>query len=798
MNEFNFESSTPSNPLIRYEENPPSDLYIIPQENQPFLPGQLVPVIMSAKIWIKTFNLIKSTNQNVVGIISSEKRKGVHFEPENFHPVGTLCRILKMTQEDNQLQLLLEGIQRFTIDEWLSSTLPFQAKVSYPPPPQINDDDSPEIKAYTMAIMNTIRELVPMNHVYSEELKIFLTRSEPQNPSILADFSATLTSSSKEDLLEVINTFDLIPRLKKVLEMLTKEIQIAKTQIDIRSHIENKIQDHQRNTFLYEQLKYIQEELGVNKDDKTLDIQKFKKSSENLKFSPQAKERFAEEINKLSVLEIGSPEYGLTRTYLEWLTQLPWENFTQESEDIFDAEKILNKTHEGLKDIKDRILEFLATKIISKKINGSILLFVGPPGVGKTSFGKSIAETMKRKFYRISLGGLRDEAEIKGHRKTYIGAMPGKIIQAFKETNSSNPVILLDEIDKLAFSHHGDPASALLEVLDIEQHQAFKDNYLNIDYDISNALFICTANQTDTIPPALLDRLEVIRLPGYIPSEKAIIFRKHLLPKLLKSHGFKKGDIHIDADAIRFIIDAYAREAGIRKLYQNTEKIIRKSALQLLKKEITLPIRYSKEDIKKLLGAPIYEDDTHPKGIGVVTGLAWTAYGGSTLPIEVIFTGKKNPKTELNITGQLGDVMKESTNIALSHVMANSEKYGVPKNTFDNTSIHIHVPAGATPKDGPSAGITIASALLSLGINKPPKKSFALTGEITLTGQVFPVGGIREKLIAAKRKKIKNIILPKQNLKDFNEIPKNITSGIKINFVSQFSEVVDLLFSTLK
>ena len=704
--------------------------------------------------------------------------------------MGTACRIHRVHREGAQLQVLLEGLRRFRVRQWVSTSPPLAVNVQYFP--DRLDVHSEEEKAYAIAIINTIKELIPLNPLYGEELKVFLARSNPNEPSQLADFAASLTSASKADLQGVLETVPLLRRLEKVVELLHRELEIARAQMEIRQNIEEEIQGRQRETFLRQQLKFIQKELGIAKDDKTAEIEEFTERLAKLDVPEGAQKKIDDELHKLSLLEVGSADYGVTRNYLDWLTSVPWGVYSKDTEDLDRATKILNSHHEGLDDVKERIIEFLALGIMKGDAAGSIICLVGPPGVGKTSLGRSIAEALNRKFYRFSVGGMRDEAEIKGHRRTYIGALPGKLIQALKDTEVANPVIMLDEVDKIGASYQGDPASALLEVLDPEQNFSFRDHYLDVPFDLSKVLFICTANQLDTIPAPLLDRMEVIHLSGYLDKEKYAIARKHLLPRQLARAGLRKrGDVKIDAAALRKIIDGYSREPGVRRLDKTLASVVRKAVIKILQKA-KKPISITKDDVEAYLGKPLYEKEPLEKGVGVVTGLAWTALGGATLPVEA--TRVHDRQAGLRITGQLGEVMQESANIAHSYLVANAPQFKVPNGYFDNAFIHLHVPAGATPKDGPSAGITMACALLSLARNEQIKANCAMTGELTLTGKVYPIGGIREKLLAAKRQKIKTVILPAANERDYDEVPAHIRQGIEPHFVASFAEVVALVF----
>ncbi len=661
--------------------------------------------------------------------------------------------------------------------------------MEYPREEKLGKTD--EVKAYGMAIINTIKELLPLNPLYSEELKYFLNRFGPNEPSPLTDFAAGLTTADKEDLQEVLETFGVIPRMQKVMVLLKKELEVAKLQSHIRERVEERMSEQQRKFFLREQLKEIQKELGLEKDDRTADIERFKGRTEQLELPEHADKRLEDELQKLSVLESGSPEYTVTRNYLDWITALPWGVCSEDKLDLKRARRILDADHDGLEDVKDRIIEFLAVGSLKGEVSGSILLLVGPPGVGKTSIGRSVANTLGRKFYRFSLGGMRDEAEIKGHRRTYIGAMPGKFVQAIKEAGTANPVIMLDEIDKIGASYQGDPASALLEVLDPEQNNHFLDHYLDLGFDLSKVLFICTANQLDTIPAALMDRMEIIRLSGYIAEEKMAIAKHHLWPRQLERAGLKPSKVKLSDAALRRIIEDYSREAGVRNLEKRLGAIIRKSVVQLVQGNKG-PIRVSGKDVDKYLGKPLFQREKPLTGLGVVTGLAWTAMGGATLSIEATLVHSKNRGFKL--TGKLGEVMRESAEIAYSYVASHLEEFQGRQAFFDEAFVHLHVPEGATPKDGPSAGVTMATALLSLARGQKVKRPIAMTGELTLTGNVFPVGGIREKVIAAKRSRIKELILPEPNRGDFEELPDHIREGITAHFVSRYRDIVPICF----
>jgi ATP-dependent Lon protease len=777
--------------IILPNEAQPGIIHVIPQIHRPFLPGQAIPLIMSAETWLPTIEAVKKRGHDVFGVIATrhDLPEGQIPGPQDLYEVGCLCRIHRIHREGDQLQVLLEGVQRFRVRQWHGEELPLTASVRYYP--DRSEAQNTDEKAYAVAIINIIKELIPLNPLYGEELKVFLARSNPNQAAALADFAAGLTSASKADLQQVLERIALLPRLELVVQLLHKEVSIASAQMEIRRHVEEEIHGHQRETILRQQLKYIQKELGISKDDKTAEIDEFRERIDELTLPAKVSVRIEEEIKKLSVLETGSPEYGVTRNYLEWLTCLPWGIYSEDNLNLTDAERVLDQHHEGLEDVKDRIVEFLALGQMKGDVAGSIICLVGPPGVGKTSLGRAVAAALKRQFYRFSVGGMRDEAEIKGHRRTYIGALPGKLIQALKDTGYANPVIMLDEVDKIGSSYQGDPASALLEVLDPEQNDSFHDHYLDVDFDLSKVLFICTANQLDTIPGPLLDRMEVIHLSGYLTSEKLAIARKHLLPRQLERAGLKRADLKISAKTLRAIIEGYSREAGVRRLDKAIATVVRKAVVKLLK-GAHKPVHVKQDEVEQYLGKPDFVPEQVQQGVGVVTGLAWTARGGTTLPVEAAVIHSRG--AGLKVTGQLGDVMQESASIAYSYVAANAEQLGIDADFFKDAFIHLHVPAGATPKDGPSAGITMASALLSLARGKAIPRGFAMTGELTVTGRVYPVGGIQEKLIGAKRQKIKRIILPAANAADVAEIPEHVTKGLKIEYAETFADVATNLF----
>jgi len=779
--------------LARANEVLPNLIHVLPVTSRPFFPGQAVPLLMDAKPWVPTFQEVGETPHKIIGIVLAKSEYAEDAAPEEFLRIGTAGRVHRVQPVEGKLQVLVECLQRFRIEKTLTNEAPFKAQVMYYP--EAPAQPSSDVKAYGMAIINTIKELLPLNPLYVEELRVFLDRFGPDDPSHLADFAASLTTSDKHQLQSVLETIELLPRMERVLMLLNNELEMARAQAEIRKIVEHKMQSQQREFFLKEQLKAIQKELGISKDDRTADIERFQQRLKDLTLSDAAKQRVEEEINKLSILETGSPEYAVTRNYLDWVSALPWGRYSKDRLDLNRARRVLDREHYGLEDVKKRILEFLAVGITKGEISGSIILLVGPPGVGKTSLGRSIANTLGRRFFRFSLGGIRDEAEIKGHRRTYIGAMPGKFIQALKEATTANPVIMLDEIDKIGASYHGDPASALLEVLDPEQNSDFLDHYLDLRFDLSKTLFVCTANQLDSIPGPLLDRMEVIQLSGYVASEKLEIARRYLWPRQLERAGLTRSQVRLAPTVLSELIEGYARDAGVRRLEKLLGAISRKTAVRILDGDAT-PVIVKKSDLKAMVGSPIFRDERSIQGIGVVTGLAWTAMGGATLSVEAIRVHEYGRGFKL--TGQLGEVMRESAEIAYDYILEHARDFGGNAEFFKDALIHLHVPAGATPKDGPSAGITMASALLSLARGEPVGSRIAMTGELTLSGQVFPVGGIREKVIASRRANIRELILPADNRGDFEELPEHIREGIGAHFVAKFDKVAALLFGSRK
>ncbi|MCC6203121.1 MAG: endopeptidase La [Gammaproteobacteria bacterium] len=772
----------------RISETLPDRLLLLPLSERPFFPAQTMPIIINEAPWGETMQRLAATPHKLIGLVYAEGGRDAAPPAGNFALIGTVARVHHAVRGDGRIQFIAEGLHRFHITRWIATEPPYVAQVTYPSEPEQNPH---EVRAYALAIINKIKELLPLNPLYKEHLKAFLERFRPEEASPLTDFAAALTSAASTELQEVLDTLPLLQRMEKTLLLVQRELEVTGLQSEIRRRVEERISTRQREFFLKEQLKEIQKELGLAKDDKTLELERLRERLAGLMLPAAARQRIDEEMDKISFLEVGSPEYAVTRNYLDALTALPWGKVSADNFDLAHARAVLDRDHDGLDDVKQRIIEFLAVGAQSGRIAGSIILLVGPPGTGKSSIGRSIATALGRTFYRFSVGGMRDEAEIKGHRRTYIGAMPGKFMQALRETGTSNPVIMLDEIDKIGASYHGDPAAALLEVLDPEQNADFLDHYLDVRFDLSKVLFICTANQLDTIPRPLLDRMEVIRLAGYVAAEKQRIAKRHLWPKQRAKAGLKAAQISLSDAALRTIIENYAREAGVRKLEMQLGAIARKAVVRLLD-GAAAPIRIAPQDIGELLGPTPFRPRAIARGIGLANGLAWTPLGGVTLEIEATLVHRKG--RSIKVTGQLGGVMRESAEIALSHVEANLERFHAPTDFFDQATVHLHVPEGATPKDGPSAGITLATALLSLALGQPIARPLAMTGELTLTGQVLAVGGIREKVVAARRIGIRELILPAASEADYAELPDYLRAGLKTNFVNRFEQVAALCF----
>ena len=779
----------------------PNKLSIVPLQERPIFPGIFTPLMINNPEDIRLIEQAYGAD-GYIGLVML-KNDVEHSLATDLNSVGTAAKIIKkINLPDGGLHVFVSTIKRFKIRKTLHVSAPIVCAVDYL---EDEEDDTFEVKALTRALLSEMREITENNPLFSEEMRLNMVNID--QPGKIADFIASILNIEKKEQQAVLEILNVRHRMEKVLVFIKKEQELLRVQKKIQREVNEKVEKNQREYFLREQLKSIQEELGTDSEGNATDYQKYKEKITNLNFSGEIKESLDNELEKFRLLDPSSPEYTTSRNFLELVVQLPWNDVPTEDYNLLKASKVLENDHYGLEDVKKRIMEYLAVRKLKNDNKGSILLLVGPPGVGKTSIGHSIATAMNKPFYRFSVGGMNDEAEIKGHRRTYIGSMCGKIIQGLKITHTKSPVFMIDEIDKMGSSIHGDPASALLEVLDPEQNVSFRDNYLDLPFDVSNVFFILTANTLDSIPGPLLDRAEIIQLSGYIDQEKIEIAKKYLIPKNLEKNGLKKNQVKYTKSALLTIAQEYAREAGVRNYEKNLDKIHRKLVTEVVSKEedvnlkdkikeITFEIDSS--DLEKYLGKPVFDESEIKKAAvpGTAIGLAWTSMGGDTLLIEsMTYPGKP----ELMLTGQMGDVMKESALIALNWVKSFVIKNKIKKpDWFDKNTLHLHIPEGATPKDGPSAGITMATTFISLFTNKAIKPALAMTGELSLTGQVLPIGGLREKTVAAKRNKIKTIIIPKANERDLDDIPEHVKTGIKFIPVSRIEEVIKIAFPKLK
>lgn len=824
----------------------PAEVVIIPIVNSPIFPGMIAPIILSEDKYTPeldlylarhshiALNLVKFKDQMGVApmelddegmpehdIQEAPEASGAPLTAKDIYRVGVLCKVVKKLKlPDGSVNLLVHGMRRYRATEYISESPLLTCR-----PEVFQDIHEPdeELDAYTRSVINQVKKLSEINPYFNEEMKLAMLNSP--SPGSLADLVAFALSLDVPEAQDFLETLVVKKRFAKLLVYLKREKDVADIQKKITDEVNDKVNKYQREYFLREQLKVIRNELGMDEDEKAKDMKKLRETLEAAQLPEDARKVAMEELDRLESIPDSSPEYNVTRTYIQWMVQLPWNKFSEDEVDISQARKILEKDHYGLEKAKERILEFLAVRKLKPEYDGTILCLSGPPGVGKTSLGHSIARALGRKFYRFSLGGMRDEAEIKGHRRTYVGAMPGKVIQALKRVEVNNPVIMLDEIDKLGKSYQGDPASALLEVLDPEQNKTFIDNYLDVPFDLSKVLFIATANYVGEIPEALLDRMELIEISGYTLEEKLSIVTKWVIPKQLKKHGLTAKDLKLSTAVLKALIADYAREPGVRVMEQYIAKLCRRAALEKVSSKKRGAYSPAPTDLEKVLGSKRFETDKAEKPLtpGIVTGLAWTAFGGDILQIETLPLKGKGFK----LTGQLGEVMNESANLAYSFVkkMLQEEldqakakekkkplkkpKSSVPASKVEDApkattpavaeeatdflathEVHLHLPAGATPKDGPSAGITMALALYSLATKRMVRGDVAMTGELSLTGKVLPVGGIKEKVLAAKRAGIKDIILPWQNEKDLKEVPERHRKGMRFYPVRHFNEVL--------
>ena len=763
---------------------------VMPLRNTVLFPQQVIPIYIGRDKSLKLINELPPKSKHVV-VVAQEDGSIEDPSPEDLYSFGTLAVVLKVfDMPDNSKSAIVQGIDRVKILSYNQKEPYYRAAV------QRVADTSPtediELDAMGSNLRQVFGELIQVAPNLSEEHSGML--SNIQKPSRLADRTISLLTVSNPEKQAILEELDVKKRVEKAINILTKEIQRIKLGEEIQTEVHDEIAKSQREYYLREQMKAIKRELG--EDESQVELKEIEDAIKEAKMPEEAEKVALKELDRLSKIPSQSPEYTVSRTYLDWLTELPWSETSEDNINISNAKTILDDDHYGLDKVKERILEYLAVRALKMKkdpeggVRGPILCFAGPPGVGKTSLGRSIARSMGREFVRMSLGGVRDEAEIRGHRRTYIGALPGRILQSLKKAGTNNPVFMLDEIDKLGMDFRGDPSSALLEVLDPEQNSAFSDHYLEVDFDLSNVMFIATANYQDPIPPALKDRMEIIDFSGYIMDEKVLIAKKHLIPKQVEENGLTKKDVAMDDSALKELINSYTREAGVRNLEREIANVFRKVARNKIEKNAK-KIKVNKKKVTEYLGAArfyseIAERTTKP---GVVTGLAWTAAGGDILFIEA---SKMKGKGNLTLTGQLGDVMKESATAAMTYVRSHTDILGLDENFNEITDIHVHVPAGAIPKDGPSAGVGMFTSIVSLLTGQPVEDRVAMTGEITLRGNVLPIGGVKEKVTAAHRSGIKTIILPDHNRKDLEDIPEHIKKDLEFYFAKEIMDVIDV------
>jgi|TARA_B100001123_G_scaffold102704_2_gene118943 ATP-dependent Lon protease len=767
-----------------------NDYPVMPLRNTVLFPQQVIPIYIGREKSLKLIEDLGSGDKHIV-VVAQEDGSIEDPKPEDLYAYGTLGVVLKVfDMPDNSKSAIVQGIERVKLLSFGEPNPYYKVVVEKVSDQPIKDDL--EVEALSKNLRNTFTELIQVAPNLTEEHSGML--SNIQKPSRLADRAVSLLTVPNQEKQDVLEELDVKSRVEKTITLLTREIQRIKLGEEIQTEVHDEISKTQREYYLREQMKAIKRELG--EDEETVDIKELEDRVKAAKLPEEAEKVAMKELERLSRIPTQSPEYSVSRTYIEWLADLPWSNSSEDQIDVKKAEKILDEDHYGLEKVKERILEYLAVRNLKqernpdKVVRGPILCFSGPPGVGKTSLGKSIARAIGREFVRMSLGGVRDEAEIRGHRRTYIGALPGRVIQSMKKAGTNNPVFMLDEIDKLGSDFRGDPSSAMLEVLDPEQNDAFSDHYLEVDFDLSKVMFITTANYQDAIPPALRDRMEILDFSGYIEDEKIKIAQQHLIPKQIEENGLNKKEVSLDKAAISELVRSYTRESGVRNLEREIANVLRKVARDLVEKTIK-KIRVTSKKVIEYLGAPrfyseIAERTTKP---GVVTGLAWTAAGGDILFIE---SSKMKGKGGLTLTGQLGDVMKESATAALTYVRSHTDILGIPDDFHEKTDIHVHVPAGAIPKDGPSAGVSMFTSIVSLMTGKPVKAKVAMTGEITLRGNVLPIGGVKEKVTAAHRSGIKHIILPDHNKKDLEDIPEHIKKDLNFYFAKEIMDVIDV------
>jgi ATP-dependent Lon protease len=782
---------TPEDEEAMNKEELPEILPILPLRNTVLFPGVVIPITAGRD---KSIKLINETNKGnkIIGVVSQMDENIEDPELKDIHKVGTVAKILRVLKmPDGNTTIILQGQKRFEVNEIITS-IPYMTATIKEVPEAKPAFENEEFKVIIDSIKEKSLQIIKSSPNIPSEAAFAIKNIE--SSSFLINFVSSNLNVTVEDKQKLLEISDLKERAMETLRFMEIELTKLSLRIDIQSKVESDISQQQREYFLHQQMKTIQEELGGNTSEE--EIEEMRSRSKNKIWSQEVAKHFEKELAKLQRMNPQVAEYGIQRNYLELYLDLPWEEYSKDKFDLKRARKILDRDHFGLEDVKKRIIEYLAVLKLRNDMKSPILCLYGPPGVGKTSLGKSIAEALGRKYVRMSLGGLRDESEIRGHRKTYIGAMPGRILKNVKKAATGNPVFVLDEIDKLSAGSQGDPSSAMLEVLDPEQNNSFYDNFLEVGYDLSKVMFVATSNSLGTIQPALRDRMEIINVSGYTIEEKVEIAKRHLLPKQLLDHGLTNNDLKIAKPQLEKIIEGYTRESGVRGLEKQIAKMVRFAAMKIAMEE-EYSIKISNELILEILGAPKLERDKYENNdvAGVVTGLAWTRVGGDILFIESIISKGKGL---LTLTGNLGKVMKESATIAMEYIKANADLLGLSADVFKKYNVHIHVPEGATPKDGPSAGVTMLTSLVSLYTQRKVKRSIAMTGEITLRGKVLPVGGIKEKILAAKRAHIKEILLCEENRRDIEEIKPQYIKGLKFHYVKDMSQVIDIALTKQK
>jgi ATP-dependent Lon protease len=767
------------------QDDLPDELSILPIKNTVLFPGVVIPITVGRQ---KSIKLVKKANQGnkIIGVVAQKNAQAEEPSTEEIYRTGTVARIIKMlVLPDGNTTIIIQGKNRFEVKEFIQEEPYLTAKVELHPEFSVELNDK-EVQALVQALKDAAFKILKLNPEIPQEAQVALDNIH--STPFLIHFLSSNLNVEVGDKQRILETQNIIDRGTLLLQFMLREIQMLEIKNEIQRKVHTDIDQQQRDYFLRQQIKVLQDELGYDTPDK--EIEALRKRGEHKKWPKNVAEHFNKELDKLLRTNPAAPDYPIAMNYVEFMLDVPWSEYTNDNFDLNHARKILDKDHFGLEKVKTRILEYLAVLKLKQDMKGPILCLYGPPGVGKTSLGRSIAKALNRKYVRMSLGGVHDEAEIRGHRKTYIGAMPGKILQNIKKAQSANPVFILDEIDKVRSDFRGDPSSALLEVLDPEQNSAFGDNYLEVEYDLSKVLFIATANSLDTIHPALRDRMEIIEITGYTQEEKIEIAIQHLVPKQLVEHGLKSSQVKIGRKAIAKIIESYTRESGVRNLERRIGSLVRNIAKSVAMEE-AYDNMVTEDTVRKVLGAEVFDEELYQGNeiAGIVTGLAWTHVGGEILFVE---SSLSKGKGTLTISGQLGDVMKESAMAALSYLKSNAEMLGIDHRLFQQYDLHIHVPAGAVPKDGPSAGITILTSLASIYTQRKVKSKLAMTGEITLRGKVLPVGGIKEKILAARRSGIKEIILSLRNKKDIEEIESHYIKGLTFQYVDTVDEVLKM------